>query len=123
MTRKRARKRIVWAGLCILALVLMLGCGWLFRTAILQGAADLWVVSDPLEDADAVAVLGGGVNTRPFAAADLYKAGKVKFVLLASVMPSQIEKYNIVPSHTELNYAVLIDRGVAPEVIIESATT
>jgi hypothetical protein len=35
----------------------------------LRGA---WVVSDSIAPADAIVVLGGGLETRPFAAADLY---------------------------------------------------
>ena len=32
--------------------------------------ADLWVVSDQITSVDAVVVLGGGLNVRPFAAAE-----------------------------------------------------
>src|SRR5262249_30375442 len=47
--------------------------GWLGRESLLQGAADLWIVSDPLTHADAIVVLGGNSQTRPLAAADLYR--------------------------------------------------
>jgi uncharacterized SAM-binding protein YcdF (DUF218 family) len=35
--------------------------------------AKLWVVSDRLDQADAIVVLGGGLDLRPAAAAELYK--------------------------------------------------
>jgi hypothetical protein len=76
----------------VIALFVLLGCAWVAGPSILLGAAELWSVSDPIEDADAVAVLGGGVTTRPFAAAELYKAGKVKTILLTVPRQSRIEQ-------------------------------
>lgn len=114
----RRRPRIVRASLFILVILFVFGYGWLNRVAVLQGVADLWVVSDTIEDADAVVVLGGGVDTRPFAAADLYNAGTVKFVLVTAAKFSQIEESQLIPSQTELNRAVLIKRGVLPQAII-----
>jgi hypothetical protein len=64
-------------------LLAALGSGaWLGRNALLQGAADLWVVSDPIAPADAVVVLGGGADVRPFIAADLYAKGLVQKILV-----------------------------------------
>lgn len=107
MTRNRGRARIVRASLFIFAILLVVGYGWLDRAPILHRVADLWAVSDPIEDADAVVVLGGGLNTRPLAAAALYKAGTVKFVLLAA--------------ETAPTRAVLIKLGVASQAIIDVA--
>ncbi len=50
---------------------------------MLRGAANLWVVSDPITPADAVVVLGGGVDVRPFAAADLYEKGLINKILVS----------------------------------------
>jgi uncharacterized SAM-binding protein YcdF (DUF218 family) len=116
MTKHRICRRIALASFVIV--LLLLAFGWFNRAAILQGAADLWVVSDPVEQADAVAVLGGGLDTRPFVAADLYKAGTVKFVLLTNAKLSRFEQSRLVLSHTELNRAVLTKEGVPSEAII-----
>lgn len=116
MIPNRLGSRIAGAFLFIFLILLVFG--WLNRTAILQGAADLWVGSDPVEDADAVVVLGGGLNTRPFAAADLYNAGKVRFVLVTAAKPSRIDNSQVILSQTELNRAVLIKRGVPLQAII-----
>jgi hypothetical protein len=45
---------------------------WIKRGVLLRGAADLWIVSDPITPADAVVVLGGEINTRPFEAANCW---------------------------------------------------
>ena len=92
--------------------------GWLACVQILQGIARAWVVSDSIVPADAVVVLGGGLETRPFAAADLYKKGLAKQILISAVRPSPAEKLEIVPSHVELNRAVLLKLGVPPEAIV-----
>jgi uncharacterized SAM-binding protein YcdF (DUF218 family) len=57
--------------------------GWLGRESLLQEAADLWVVSDPLTHADAIVVLGGNYQTRAPAAADLYRRGLANKVLVS----------------------------------------
>ncbi len=76
--------------LTIALLLIGLGAGlWLERETLLQGLADLWIVSDPVERADAVVVLGGGLKYRPPIAADLYKKG-----LVSKVLVSQLEEPN-----------------------------
>jgi uncharacterized SAM-binding protein YcdF (DUF218 family) len=57
--------------------------GWLGRESLLQEAADLWVVSDPLTHADAIVVLGGNSQTRPPVAAELYRRGLANKVLVS----------------------------------------
>jgi uncharacterized SAM-binding protein YcdF (DUF218 family) len=55
---------------------------WSSREWLLRSAGDLWIVSDPLGPADAVAVFGGGVADRPFAAAQYYRQGWVTKILV-----------------------------------------
>jgi uncharacterized SAM-binding protein YcdF (DUF218 family) len=62
---------------------MVLGTGaWAGRDWLLLSAADLWIVSDPIGPADAVAVFGGGLADRPFAAAQYYHQGLVKKILV-----------------------------------------
>jgi uncharacterized SAM-binding protein YcdF (DUF218 family) len=114
-TKSFRRRGVVFVAVALLAL----SAGWLARVQILQGIARAWVVSDAIADADAIAVLGGGLETRPFAAADLYNKGIAKLILIAAVKPSPAEKLNIVPSHVEQNRAVLLKLGVPPGAIID----
>jgi len=102
----------------VVALALLSAGAWLARAPLLRGAAELWIVSDPVEAADVVVILGGGVETRPFAAADYYRSGLVKGVLLSNVSPNRVEALGIAPSHVELNRSVLLKLGV-PATAIE----
>jgi uncharacterized SAM-binding protein YcdF (DUF218 family) len=79
--------------------------GWLGRESLLQKAADLWVVSDPLTHADAIVVLGGNSQTRPPAAADLYRRGLANKVLVSHW------------SDCESNRAALLKLGVPASAI------
>jgi hypothetical protein len=92
---------------------------WLYRVPLLRGAAIVWIVSDDVGPADAVAVLGGGLEERPFAAADYYRRGLVPKVLLAAARTSPSVKLGISPSHVALNHAVLTKLGV-PETALET---
>jgi uncharacterized SAM-binding protein YcdF (DUF218 family) len=76
------------------------------------------VVSDSISDADAIAVLGGGLDTRPFSAGDLYKKGFAKQIVVSNVRPGSAEKLKIVLPHTEANRAELLELGVPPEAIV-----
>jgi hypothetical protein len=87
------------------------------REAILTDVGAWWVVSDELTHADAIAALGGSIDVRPFAAADLYKRGFASTILVANVQMSRAEELGI-PSHTELNREVLLKLGIPAMAIV-----
>ena len=107
---------IAWRlrGYLIFALLLTALCAgaWFERAVLLRGAADLWIVSDPITPADAAVVLGGGIDTRPFAAADLYSRGLVRKILVSKVLSGRSVKIGAVSGHTENNVMVLRKLGV-----------
>jgi uncharacterized SAM-binding protein YcdF (DUF218 family) len=105
--------------LVLLVLVGLGACAWLAREPLLRGAADLWIVSDDVMQADAVAVLGGQLEVRPFAAADLYHRGLVKKILVSSNAEDRAAAIGAVEGHTEANRRVLLKLGV-PENAIET---
>jgi uncharacterized SAM-binding protein YcdF (DUF218 family) len=96
---------------------------WLQRETLLRSAADLWIISDPVTPGDAVVVLGGGIDVRPFVAADLYNKGLVRKVLLSQVEEDdRIVNLGIQAGHTELNRQVLLRLGVPDTVITKFGT-
>jgi uncharacterized SAM-binding protein YcdF (DUF218 family) len=98
-----ARKRC-WRLLTVFVVVAGLGTGaWVGRDWLLLSATDLWIVSDPIGPADAVAVFGGGIADRPFAAAQYYRQGLVKKVLVSN---------DVVRSGVPANKGVLLNLGV-----------
>src|SRR6516165_1832850 len=111
----KTRRKIMIIGAAIAALAI--GFTWQMREAILTDVAAWWVVSDELTHADAIAVLGGDIDVRPFAAADLYKRGLASTILVANVQMSRAEELGI-PSHTELNREVLLKLGIPAMAIV-----
>jgi uncharacterized SAM-binding protein YcdF (DUF218 family) len=114
-----ARTKFVRA-LLLLALVLALaGLAWSGRESWLRELAHLWIVTDEITPADATVVLGGGLSIRPMAAAEFYRNGMVRKVLVANVGLDQSEALGAVPSHFSLIQGALLKFGV-PETAIES---
>ena len=99
------------------AIAILLGAAWFFREPLLQGAARAWVVDDPVQKADAIIVLGGGRDWRPFAAADMYLAGQAPVLLVSQ--PEQSPSQNLLqqPTEADVNTAVLTKKGVPPAAI------
>jgi uncharacterized SAM-binding protein YcdF (DUF218 family) len=83
--------------------------GWLVREPVLVGAADLWIVSDSITRADAIVVLGGGLETRPYAAAELWRRGFADKILISQ---GSEERRGAIPLHSELNREKLLKLGV-----------
>jgi DUF218 domain len=105
LARPRQRRRL----LAVFAVVAVVGTGaCIGRDWLLLSAAELWIVSDPLGPADAVAVFGGGIADRPFAAAQYYRQGLVKKVLVSN---------DVVMSGVVANQGVLLNLGVPASAI------
>src|ERR1700738_3430294 len=58
---------------------------WLDHRQLLQDAARLWVVDDTVELSDAIAIFGGGIETRPAAAAEYLRLGLAHKILVSHV--------------------------------------
>jgi hypothetical protein len=104
--------------LAVLAILAILGIGaWVGRGWLLLSAAELWVVSDPIGSADAAAVFGGGITDRPFAAAQYYRQGLVRKILISNVRQGPAEKLGVVISDTAASEAVLVRLGTPASAI------
>lgn len=116
VTRRKARLpgwRVAFA-----VAVLAVALAWIEHATILRQLAGWWTVSDSLRHADAVVVLGGDLDVRPFAAAALYKRGFADKVLVSNVSMGRAERLGLIPSHTELNRDVLRKLGVPDAAIV-----
>jgi hypothetical protein len=71
--------------------VVAITVAWMARAPILRGLAEWWVVSDPLDRADAIVILSGRLDVRPFAAAALYQRGMAHQVLFSRAAPGPID--------------------------------
>ena len=117
-------RRIVWMrrlwhlAVVMSALALFSALVWV-DYPLLQDAASLWIVSDAVSPADAAVVLGGSLDVRPFAAAELYQQGLVKKVLVSKVSDDRTVAIGVEPPHTEANRQVLLKLGV-PATAIET---
>jgi uncharacterized SAM-binding protein YcdF (DUF218 family) len=113
----RSSKR--WRRLtAVFAVVAVLGIGaWVGRDWLLLSAADLWIVSDPIGPADAVAVFGGGIADRPFAAAQYYRQGLVEKILVSNGRQSPAEKRGVVMSNVAVTEGILLKLGVPASAI------
>jgi uncharacterized SAM-binding protein YcdF (DUF218 family) len=106
-------------GLVIVVLVMVcLGwLAWIERAPLLRGAANLWIVSDPITPTDVAVVLGGGLEVRPFAAADLYRRGFVIKILVSQVAEERVVKIGAARGHPETNRQILLKLGVPADAI------
>lgn len=98
--------------LCIAAI-----SSWVFRANLLVGAANLWIVNEPVTKADAIYVLGGGAETRPFEAARLFREGFAPRILLSSTRIRRYQKVGLQPPEAEIIRSILLKEGV-PETAI-----
>lgn len=105
----------VLVGLCILY-TLVTGA-YTFRASLLRGSAKAWIVSNPCTNADAIVVLGGGLEYRTFAAAELYRAGVAPKILIAQPQPWPTEQMGLRLPESVLARYVLLSNGVPASAI------
>ena len=98
------RRLVIFAILCALL--------FLFRHPLMSLAARWWIVNDAVEKADAVVVLGGGLDQRPFIAAELFAKGTVPLVLVAEPEAGPVTKLNLMPAAVDVTLGVLKKQGV-----------
>jgi len=114
-------KGFVWHAFWIVPLfvILTVTVAWMARAPILRGVAHWWVVSDPLDRADAIVILGGRLDVRPFAAAALYKRGFAPHVLFSRPRPGPIDALQLLPKQTDLTRQILGKLGVPEDAMVE----
>jgi uncharacterized SAM-binding protein YcdF (DUF218 family) len=115
-------RRITWSLLGVVIALVLVCAAYVFREPVLIALAEAWIVDEALIEGDAIVVLGGGLETRPFAAADLYHRGYAPRVLVSDTAVSSATEMGLTPSESDLMKQVLIVKGV-PEAAIVSVGT
>jgi uncharacterized SAM-binding protein YcdF (DUF218 family) len=106
---RRWRRRL---GLCFAFFCALLLACYVFRAPLLTGVAQAWVVDEPVTNADAIVVLGGGLENRPFAAAKLFHDGVAPRILYTDVRLSPAEEIGVALPEKEQTHRILLSNGV-----------
>jgi uncharacterized SAM-binding protein YcdF (DUF218 family) len=109
------------AGLLV-ALGALLLIAFIFRAPLLTGLARAWVVNQPAIHADAIVILGGGVENRPFAAARLFHEGVAPMVLYMDVQPGPAEELGVALPERELTRRILMSNDVPASALLAIGT-
>jgi len=111
-----ARRR--WKRWLLLLTLVSLLALYVGRNQVLPAAAQFLDVSEPARATDYVMVLGGDMQTRPFAAAALVNAGLARKAVLAKIKGAGEELDGIAPAQHEIIRSVLLQQGLAPDAIL-----
>ncbi len=106
----------------LLALAALLAAGgalWLGRGRILAAAGALLVDADAPQRVDLILLLNGDLDTRPAAAAALWKRGLAPRIAIARSESSRAVQMGLVPNVTDLALEMLRREGVPREEIDE----
>lgn len=105
--------------LVLVALLALAGGLWMVRNRILAAAGALLVDSDPAQRVDLILLLNGDLDTRPAAAAQLWKQGLAPRIAIARSESSRAVQMGLVPNVTDLALEMLQREGVPREAIDE----
>jgi len=108
---------------CLLAFVgALVLAGYVFRAPLLTGLAKAWVINDPATKADAIVILGGGLENRPFMAAKLFHAGIAPLVLYMDVQPDPVVALGLLPTDKEITRRILRSKDVPAAALLAIGT-
>ncbi len=105
--------------MALAAMVAVAALLWLARIHVLAAAGALLVDSDPAQRVDLILLLNGDLDTRPAAAAALWKQGLAPRIAIARSESSRAVQMGLVPNVTDLALEMLGREGVPREAIDE----
>jgi uncharacterized SAM-binding protein YcdF (DUF218 family) len=99
---------------------LLLACllAFIFRVPILVGIAEWWIVDEESYGADAIVVLSGKVEVRPFAAIDLYRDKQAPLILLTNGGEPPPLLVGITPSEAQAARTAMRRAGIPDYAIV-----
>jgi uncharacterized SAM-binding protein YcdF (DUF218 family) len=104
-----------------MVLCLLLLAAFLFGAPMARSAAKAWIINDPLQKADLIVVPGGGLESRPFAAATLYQKGFAPKILLMSPVSTPTDELGLTRPEAEISRQVLLRMHVPNYAILTAA--
>ena len=96
----------------------MFGGAWWWRAPLLTAIANQWIVSDAPAKADAIVLLGGGLDTRPQVAARLYHEGWATRILVMQPERSPAAQYLRLPGESTIAQKLLMQEHVPESAMI-----
>ena len=110
------RRRWRWQWFAMFAALCVIGAGW-NRDFLLRSWGEFLDVGRPLtEPVDVVFVLGGGFETRPFVAAEVYRGGYTRKILISQPARHSMDFLGG-RSEADVTRQILERQGVPPEAI------
>lgn len=120
---KGAARRWLWRIAVLLAIAAgLVAAGYVFRAPLLAGLARAWIVDEPATKADAIVILGGGLENRPFAAAKLFHEGIAPKVLYMNVRLGPAEELGVGLSERETTRQILLSNNVPASAMVAVGT-
>lgn len=113
-----SRRRLKFAAISLGLVALLFGLGWWQRAPLLKGAARLWVVAETPTPADAIVILGGGVELRTLKAAELYHAGFANRVLVMQPERTELNTLGLIVDQAALTIKLLKLKNVPDSAIV-----
>ena len=89
------------------------------RNFLLLELGRAWAINNPATHVDALVILGGGIDSRPEAAANLYHDGVAPWILYMNVKLAPAQRLGIIPDEAEITRRLLLSNNV-PETAMES---
>ncbi len=120
LATKRFKIRLF--GIATAALLAVLLLAYIGRNYLLLEIGRAWSVNTPAAHVDALVILGGGIDSRPQAAAALYHAGVAPIILYMNVKLAPAQQLGIFPAEAETTRRLLLSNNV-PETALTSIGT
>ncbi|MBI4640053.1 MAG: YdcF family protein [Candidatus Tectomicrobia bacterium] len=104
----------------LLVVIIVIGISAVYRQVLLASAGRYLIHEDPLEKADAIVVLAGGVPDRILEAIDLYHKRYAPLIVMAKEEQNpamhELKRFDItIPEGHDLNWLIAVKLGVFPE--------
>lgn len=113
-----SRRRLKFLAVSFGLIVLLFGLAWWQRAPLLRGIALLYIVADSPTPADAIVILGGGIELRSLKAAELYHAGFANRILVLQPEQTELDTLGLVFDQAELTIELLKLKSVPESAIV-----